>query len=295
MKILVTGSSGLVGSALCRYLATRGHQPVGMLRHQQDGQPFWQIEQKQWDFAGNEPFDAVVHLAGENIAEGRWNAAKKQRIIDSRVQSTHLLVEALTTLPVKPKVLISASAIGYYGNQGDITVDESAAPGNDFVSQVAIEWEQASQKATDDGIRLVNIRTGMVLSPEGGALKQMLLPFKLGLGGSIGSGQQYISWIDIADMVRAIEFLIENESAQGPVNLVSEHSVTNFEYTKALGKALKRPTIMPMPGFMARLLFGEMADELLLSSTRVKPKALSHLGFEFKYPQISQSLAHLLD
>jgi uncharacterized protein (TIGR01777 family) len=205
-----------------------------------------------------------------------------------------LLVEYIAKMAVKPKVFISGSAIGYYGNRANDVLDEHNGHGQDFVSEVAIKWEKASQGAEELGVRVVNIRTGMVLSPKGGALEKMLLPFKLGLGGIIGNGEQFVSWIGIDDMVKAINFLISHETVTGPVNLVSPNPVTNRQYTKALGKALGRPTIFPMPAFIARLAFGDMADELLLSSTRVIPSHLIKMGFEFSHEYIDDALKHLL-
>ncbi len=295
MKILITGASGLVGGALVEHLNKAGHNVGQLLRKQGNGtSPYWNIEKGEVDLGAFGEPDAIVHLAGENIAQGRWNDVKKQRILSSRVNSTRLVVDFISKMRIKPKVLISASAIGFYGNRAADVVDEQDNHGHDFVSEVAVKWEAASLPATEHGVRVVNIRTGMVLSPKGGALGKMLLPFKLGLGGLIGSGQQYISWISIIDMNRAIEFLLGHQSANGPVNLVSPNPVTNAQYTKALGSALKRPTIIPMPAFMARLAFGEMADELLLSSTRVMPSQLNKMAFNFEHETIDSALAAVL-
>jgi uncharacterized protein (TIGR01777 family) len=294
MKILITGSSGLVGSALIDHLANKGHQIGRLLRQANDDEPYWDIDKGHIDLVNFGEPDAIIHLAGENIAEGRWNMAKKQRILTSRVQSTQLLVDCVSKMQVKPKVFISGSAIGFYGNRGGEVMDEQSSHGHDFVSEVATKWEAASVGAQDYGVRVVNIRTGMVLSPKGGALGKMLLPFKMGLGGVIGNGRQYVSWINIDDMVRAIEFLLNHETVKGPVNLVSPIPVTNREYTKALGQVLSRPTIMAMPAFVARLAFGEMADELLLSSTRVMPVTLTKMGFSFNHESIENALSSLL-
>lgn len=294
MKILITGSSGLVGTALCDYLNCRGHDVVRLLRHRLENQPFWDISKGIVDLAECESVDAVVHLAGESIAEGRWNAQKKQRILQSRTRSTQLLVEHFAGMSRKPKVFISGSAIGFYGNRADETLDEQSHHGHDFVSEIATKWEAASAPATEQGIRVVNIRTGLVLSDKGGALGKMLLPFKLGLGGMIGDGRQWVSWIAINDMIRAIDFLLHHDTVSGPVNLVAPNPVTNGQYTKALGKTLGRPTLMTMPGFAARMAFGEMADELLLSSTKVLPSALIKMGFEFQYQTIDNALADIL-
>lgn len=295
MKILITGSSGLVGTALSKHLTAGGHR-IGRLLRQDNNRadPWWDINKQQIDLGDFGEPEAIVHLAGENIAEGRWNNDKKQRILASRVNSTRLLVDCVSKMSVKPKVMISASAIGFYGNRGADLMDEQDDHGHDFVSEVATKWEAASLPASDYDVRVVNIRTGMVLSPNGGALEKMLLPFKLGFGGIIGNGRQYVSWISIIDMVRAIGFLLSHETVIGPVNLVSPNPVTNREYTKALGQVLQRPTILPMPAFMAKLAFGEMADELLLSSTRVMPSHLIKMGFEFEHETIQTALAAVL-
>jgi uncharacterized protein (TIGR01777 family) len=295
MKILITGASGLIGTALQDHLSKEGHTVGQLLRNSVDrASPCWNIDKGEVDLGEFGEPEAIVHLAGENIATGRWNDAKKQRILSSRVNSTRLVVDCVSKMSIKPKVLISASAIGFYGDRGTDVVDEQDTHGQDFVSEVAIKWEAASLPAMDYGVRVVNIRTGMVLSPKGGALGKMLLPFKLGLGGLIGSGEQYVSWISMIDMTRAIDFLLSHETAVGPVNLVSPNPVTNTQYTKALGRALQRPTIIPMPAFMARLAFGEMADELLLSSTRVMPSHLTKMGFRFEHETIDSALAAVL-
>ena len=221
-----------------------------------------------------EGFDAVVHLAGENIAGGRWTEQRKARIRDSRVQGTRLLCEALAKLANKPKTLISASAIGYYGERGDEILDESSPPGSDmFLVEVCKEWEAATEAAVAAGIRVVNLRFGIILSPDGGALSMMLTPFKLGVGGVLGDGKQYMSWVALDDAVGTIEKSMADESINGPVNSVSPNPVTNHEFTKTLGKVLVRPTILPMPAFAARLAMGEMADELLLASAASCPRS----------------------
>jgi len=281
MKILISGSSGLVGSALRSSLEKDGHE-VGSLPRTYEA-PI--------DFSD---VDALVHLAGENIADGRWTAEKKRRIEDSRVIGTRQLAEQLARSTAKPSVFISASAIGFFGNRGAEVLDENSTAGNDFLAQVCRKWEEASAPAAEAGIRIVNIRTGIVLSTEGGALKKMLLPFKMGGGGILGTGQQYMSWISLIDEVKAIRFLLENERIHGAVNLVSPNPITNHEFTKTLGKALHRPTIVPMPGFAARLLFGEMADALLLGSTRVIPKKLVDAGYEFCHPDLDSALKDIL-
>jgi uncharacterized protein (TIGR01777 family) len=293
MKILITGSSGLIGSALIKQLRSRGHEIGRLLRTKTTEQPYWNIEHGEINLEHFPEPDVVIHLAGENLADGRWNDAKKQRILNSRVNGTRLLVEYFSKAEHKPDVFISGSAIGFYGNRSDTFLDEHSAPGDNFSAEICKQWEAASQPLKELGIRLVNIRTGVVLSPQGGALKKMLLPFRLGLGGILGDGQQYISWVCMDDMINMLEFVMLN-NVSGPVNMVAPEPVTNYQLTKTLGKVLHRPTIFPMPAFVARLLFGEMADELLLASTRVLPGKLTEAGFKFEFPQLDVALEHLL-
>ena len=233
-----------------------------------------------------ETVDTVVHLAGENIAAGRWTAALKDRIRRSRVEGTRSLVKSIAAVSRRPKTLVCASAIGFYGERGDTVLDEDAVAGKGFLADVCREWEQEAQAATELGLRVAIVRIGVVLSSKGGALAKMLLPFKLGAGGIIGSGKQYWSWIGLHDLVRIIAFCIERDSVQGPVNAVSPNSMTNYDFTKGMGRALHRPTLFPMPAFAAKLVLGEMANELLLASTRVTPKKLKEQGFEFHYPEL---------
>jgi len=296
MKILVTGSTGLVGGTLMPFLSTGGHQPIPLLRSGKEhtGAPHWDPAAGKIAGEALEGFDAVVHLAGENIASGRWSDEKKKKILDSRVAGTRLLCEALAKRKHKPKTLICASAIGYYGDRGPEVLDESAAPGTGFLADVCRQWEAAADAARAAGIRVVHLRIGVVLAGDGGALSAMLLPFKLGLGGVLGSGQQYMSWIAIDDVVGAILFALTHEELSGPVNAVSPSPVTNRDYTKTLGKVLSRPTILPVPGFAMHLGLGEMADELLLASTRVVPDVLQESGYEFRFPDLEPALRHLL-
>ena len=255
----------------------------------------WNPESGLLSFVACSGVDAVVHLAGENIASGRWNAAKKLRIRDSRVIGTHRLCKALASMPNPPRVLVCASAIGYYGERGDQRLVEIEPPGRGFLPEVCTQWERATQPAVDAGIRVVNLRIGVVLSPDGGALKQMLLPFQFGLGGKVGSGRQYWSWISLPDLVRSILFAVEEESLTGPVNAVAPDAVDNAEFTRVLGRVLRRPTLFPLPGFMARLVLGEMADELLLASIRVVPEQLRKHGFEFEHPDLETALRAVLN
>lgn len=282
MNILITGASGLVGGALRETLTSLGHTVYAMHRDPASDQPFhWWPPTGRIHFDPTIAIDGVIHLAGASIADGRWNARRKQLILRSRVQSTQLLASALAQMPVKPAVFISGSAIGYYGHTGDRWVDESSAPGDDFLAMVARQWEQAAEPAELAGIRTVLIRTGMVLSRQGGALQKMLPPFKLGLGGRIGSGNQFISWVRLQELCQMIAFIFEHSELSGPINLVSSPAVTNAEFSATLARALGRPALLPMPGWLARLLFGEVADLLLLSSTRVKPTRLQEAGYPF--------------
>jgi len=296
MKVLVSGASGLVGSALLPFLSAGGHSVARLVRTRppanQEGQVFWAPDSGSIDQAGLEGLDAVVHLAGENIASGRWTPELKRRILDSRVNGTRLLSEALAKCAQPPKVLVSASAIGYYGNRGDEVLTEESALGTGFLAEVCRDWEAAVEPATQKGIRTVLLRIGVVLSSTGGALKRMLLPFKLGLGGVVGDGKQYMSCIGLDDAIGAIHHTIVTDSLSGPVNVVSPQAVTNREYTQALGKVLGRPTIFPMPAFAARLAFGEMADELLLSSARVEARKLLESGYTFRSPTLESILRH---
>lgn len=296
MKVLVSGSTGLVGSALVPFLVSGGHEVVRLVR----GRPAPGVVAVPWDpqagtiaAAQLEGFDAVVHLAGENIA-GRWTTAKKARIRSSRVEGTRLLADALAGLKRPSRTLICASAIGYYGNRGDELLREDSPPGAGFLAEVCREWEGAARPAAEKGIRVVHLRIGVVLSPAGGALAQMLTPFKLGLGGRIGSGNQYMSWIAIDDLIGAFHHALITESLRGPVNAVAPRPMTNLEFTKTLGRVLGRPTLFPMPAFAARLAFGEMADELLLASARVEPTKLASSGYRFRAPELEGALRHLL-
>ncbi len=294
MHIAVTGSRGLVGSELVPFLTTGGHQVTRVVRGDAgEGELAWNPETGQFD-ADLEGIDAVVHLAGENIANRRWNAAQKKRIRDSRVDGTRVLCENLARMTTPPKVLVSASAIGYYGSRGDQLLDESSSAGSGFLAEVSQEWEAATQPAREAGIRVVNLRFGIILSPRGGALAKVLTPFKLGGGGIVGNGRQYWSWISIDDAVGAVHHAIMTDSLSGPVNAVAPNAVTNHEFTKTLGRVLSRPTLVPLPAFAARLALGEMANELLLASTRVEPKQLSDSAYEFRHCQLEDALRHLL-
>ena len=297
MKICVSGWTGLVGTAFCKAAKSAGHQIIPMIRSKSgagDGSVYWNHESGEIDSEALAEADAVVHLAAENIATGRWNAEKKKRIRDSRAKGTKLIASAMASLDGGPRTFVSASAIGYYGSRGDEVMTEDSSLGPGFLAEVCRDWEVASQPAMDAGIRTVNLRIGVVLSSEGGALQKMLLPFKLGVGGNIGDGKQYMSWIAIDDLAEAIRHVVESEDASGPINAVSPNPVTNAAFTKTLGKVLRRPTLLPMPAFAAKLALGEMAEELLLSSTRVQPTKLAESGFKFAYPELEMALNHEL-
>ena len=254
----------------------------------------WDPAAGQIDAAALEGVDAAVHLAGENIASGRWTSSKKRRILESRVQGTRTLCDGLARLTCPPKALICASAIGYYGSRGDEVLTEESGPGTGFLADVCRAWEAAAEPAEKRGIRVVRLRIGVILSPAGGALAKMLLPFKLGAGGKIGDGKQYMSWIALDDLVVAIHHALVTESLSGPVNGVSPYPVANADFTRTLGRVLARPTLFPMPAFAARLAFGEMAKETLLASTRVDPARLRASGYKFRHPELEGALRHLL-
>ena len=297
MKILVSGSTGFVGSALQTVLTARRHQVVALVRGvtETDGASVhWDPLTGSLDHKQLEGIDAVVHLAGENVAGGRWNPARKERIRASRVEGTRLLASKLGQLERPPAVAVCASAIGYYGSRADAVMTEESTPGSGFLAEVTQEWEKATEPMSDSGIRVVNMRIGVVLSPIGAALERMLLPFRLGLGGRVGNGHQYMSWITLEDVVDAISFALGNDSLHGPVNTVAPGSVTNRHFTRALGHAVRRPALLPLPAWFVRLAMGEMGEDLLLSSTRVEPVRLQHAGYEFHHPTIESALEHML-
>jgi uncharacterized protein (TIGR01777 family) len=297
MKILVSGSHGLVGTALASSLKLDGHDVFSLVRRapHSESEVEWYPERGSLALAGLEGMDAVVHLAGESIASSRWTDEKKRGIRDSRVKGTTVLSEALANLKQPPKTLISASAIGYYGDRGDLILTEDSAPGNDFLAAVCRDWEKATESAPKKGIRVVNARFGIILSADGGALAKMLTPFRLGLGGRVGSGKQWMSWIALDDVVGAIKFALTDDTLAGPVNFVAPNPVTNGEFTKTLGKVLSRPTLFPIPAFGVRLAFGEMADALLLASQRVEPARLKHAGYRFEFSDLESALRHALN
>lgn len=295
MQIAITGCSGLVGSALVEHLVNQGHTVHCIQRNKStDGLIFNpdRIENLNADGSG---VDAVIHLAGENISTGRWSAKKKKRIIRSRIQGTHEIASFFSTLPHPPKTMIFASAIGFYGDQGNANLTEKSAPGTSFLAEVCQQWEEAAGPAEEAGIRTIFTRFGMVLSPHGGALQKMLPAFKMGIGGKIGSGKQYMSWISIRDLACAMEHLLLHDELEGPFNFVAPAPVTNEEFTRTLGRSLQRHTPLPIPSFAIRLLFGEMGKELLLASSRVYPERLLESGFTFRYTALKDALTHCID
>ena len=298
MKVAVTGATGLVGSALVPFLLSGGHEVVPLRRASATGPggdtPSWDPETGTLAAAVADGLDAVVHLAGENVAGGRWTAARKARIRDSRVNGTRHLAEALAALAEPPRTLVVASAIGFYGDRGDDVLDETSAPGEGFLPEVCQAWEAAASPAREAGIRVVHLRIGIVLTPAGGALGQMLFPFRVGVGGVIGSGRQYMSWVALDDVLGGVLHALRTEDLAGAVNMVAPNPATNREFTKTLGRVLRRPTIFPLPAFGARLAFGEMADALLLASTRVEPARLRNAGFALGYPDLEGALRHVL-
>lgn len=292
-KVLISGSSGLVGSALVSALSASGYEITRLVRRAVGANAIQWSPAQPLSPPSVAGFDAVIHLAGESII-GRWTAAKKAAIRDSRIVGTRNLAIALASTQQPPRVLVSASAIGYYGHRGDKVLDETSLPGNGFLSDVCREWEAATEPAAQAGIRTVQMRIGVVLSSQGGALQKMLLPFRLGLGGNMGNGQQWWSWIDLEDLVGAAIHIMKSDSLQGAVNMVAPGPVRNAEFTKTLAKVLSRPAIFPMPAFAARLAFGQMADELLLASQRVEAARLLASGYRFLRPELRQSLKEIL-
>jgi uncharacterized protein (TIGR01777 family) len=293
MRVLMSGASGLLGSAIAQALEAKGVLVGRLVR---GGAPSsaahirWEPG-KPLDLIPG--FEAVIHLAGESVV-GRWTAAKKARIRDSRVLGTRTLAEAITRVEPKPRVFLAASAIGYYGDRGDEILREESAFGTGFLAEVCREWEAAAEPAVQAGVRVVHLRIGVVLSKQGGALGKMLLPFRLGLGGKLGSGRQWMSWIHVDDIVGAVQHALSNDAVRGPVNLVAPNPMTNAEFTAVLGKVLSRPAILPAPAFALRLALGEMADGALLASARVEPARLVASGYVFRFRELQAALENIL-
>ncbi len=294
MNVLISGATGLIGSALVPELEANGHT-VTRLSRSRSGANTVRWDPSAGTIEGDlEGTEAVVHLAGESIAQGRWSPDKKRRILDSRVQGTSLLAERISALSTPPKVMVSISAVGYYGDRGDEILTEESTPGEDFLARVCREWEATAEPARRAGIRVVHPRLGIVLSPQGGALGTTLPIFKLGGGGKIGSGRQWWSWVALDDVVGSIVHALTDETVEGPVNVGSPNPMTNAEYTKVLGKVLGRPTVLPLPAPAARIMLGEVADALLLASQRMRPAKLEATGYPFRYPRLEGALRHLL-
>jgi uncharacterized protein (TIGR01777 family) len=295
LRVAVSGASGLIGTALSVALERDGHAVLPLVRARTagPGEIAWEPEAGRIDAAALEGLDAVVHLAGENVAQ-RWTSRVRERILQSRVRGTRLLADTLASLRRPPEVLVSASAVGYYGDRGDELLDESSTPGNDFLAGVAEAWEGAAKPAAEAGIRVAHPRFGVVLSPAGGALKRMLPAFRLGAGGRVGSGRQWMSWIALDDAVDALRFVIDTPGLAGPIDFTAPEPVTNEEFTRVLSRVLGRPAFLEIPAVALRLLFGEMADRTLLASQRARPTRLLGAGFSFRHPSLEDALTALL-
>ncbi len=297
MKILVTGSTGLIGGALLPQLRAHDHSVVDLKRAEviAPGSGSWNPATGEIDPATLLGAQAVVHLAGANIGDKRWTKARKDLLYSSRVGPTQALCETLAGTPTPPDVFVVASAIGIYGDRDDEWLDEASAPGQGFLAELVKDWESATAPAQEKGIRVVNLRFGIILTPKGGALKRMLLPFKLGLGSVMGSGRQYWSWVGIDDVIGVIEHAISNPALSGPVNVVAPNPVSNREFTRTLARILNRPAIFPVPAFVLRVVLGEMAEELLLYSAHVRPAKLTASGYQFEGTDLGTTLRHLLN
>ncbi len=297
MKIAVTGASGLVGQTLVPFLEAGGHEVLRLVRTSPSSaaEVAWDPEQGAIDAARLDGVAAVVHLAGENLAQGRWTEAKKARLRSSRIDATRLLARALVGLARKPAVLVSASAVGYYGDRGADWLDETSPPGSDFLARLCVEWEEATEDVARAGVRVVRLRSGLVLSPRGGALAKMLPLFRAGLGGMLGPGTQYVSWIAIHDLVAVIASALSTPGLEGPLNATSPSPATNRELAETLGRLLRRPTFARVPAFALRLGIGELADATLLAGQRVRPATLLATGFPFGSPTLSEALRHVLE
>ena len=294
-NILITGASGMIGSALVEYLSNFGFTVHQLSRDATDVPFYFEANRNRVHLDPSIPLLAVINLAGPSIADKRWSVVRKREILDSRQQLTHALATALSQSDDKPLSFLSASAIGYYGATYESNFNESSPVGNDFLAEVAQAWEEATGPAEEAGINTIHLRLGIVLSPRGGVLKKLLLPFKMGLGGPIGSGQQYMSWISIVDVMQIIHKLILDNPTSGPINLVAEQPISNLDFSAQLGKSLHRPNFIPLPGVMVKLLFGEMGEALLLGSSKVTSEKLAELGIQLEYPTLRSALMALLN
>jgi len=293
MKILISGATGFIGSRLAALLQTSGHSVTRLVRSSSDIGLLWDPYKNEVDISRMEGYDAFVHLSGESI-NGRWTRSKKKKILNSRVISTKFLSECISKLQNPPKAFICSSAIGYYGNRGDEELTESSSAGTGFLAEVCKAWEAETKSIEVKGLRVVNIRTGLILSPDGGALEKLLLPFKLGVGGQIGSGSQWWSWITLIDLLRIYQYSIENNGVKGIINAVSPNPERNSTFVKTLAKVLHRPAIFPLPGFVVKLIFGEMGQELLLDGQKVIPSKLSESGYKFQQSELESALRSML-
>jgi len=294
LRVAITGASGLLGSTLVTHLRGEGHRAISLVRRTPGVDEVRWDPTGAWDASPLEGVDAVVHLAGEGIAEGRWTTQRKAAIASSRIGGTRALVTALAKLRTPPRVLVSASAMGIYGDRGEIALDESTSPGNDWLSEVATGWEVEALAAKSFGARVVLTRFGLLLSPDGGALAKMLLPFRMGVGGHLGSGHQWMSWITLRDTARVIAAALTDDRYAGPINVCTPTPVTNREFTRILGRVLRRPTLFPVPALALKALFGEMAEATILASQRMTPARLHSLGFRWEDPDLEGALRTLL-
>jgi len=295
LHVAVSGASGLIGTMLGRTLSSRGHRVTALVRREpKPGEIRWDPAGTGLDPEALRGVEAVVHLAGENIAGGRWTAARKQLLLESRRTGTRLLAEAVARATNGPRVMLSASAIGYYGDRGDEPLTETSPPGVGFLPEVAVAWEKGLEPAKAAGVRTVSLRTGLLLTPDGGLLQRMLPPFRLGVGGPLGSGRQWMSWIAAEDLMAMFLHALGRDDIRGPVNAVAPEPVRNADFTRTIGRVLHRPAVIPVPAFLLRLAFGEMADGAILASARVVPAVLRASGFQFKYPKLEGALLHLL-
>jgi hypothetical protein len=303
MRILVSGSSGFLGTAIVDSLAEQKHQVVRIVRPgtaAKNGGPdcaqevTWDPVAGQFGTAAAEEADALIHLAGASIADGRWNASRKKVIRTSRIDATRHLIGALSKLQTPPRIIVAASAVGYYGNRGDETLTEQSAPGNDFLAETCREWEAETARGAEFGARVVSLRFGIILAAHGGALPKMALPFKLGAGGRLGNGRQWMSWLTLAEVVNMVHFALADSQLAGPVNAITPNPVRNGEFTTVLAKTLHRPAVFPAPAFALRLALGEMADGLLLASQRVIPSKLTNASYQFQQADLAGALANVL-
>jgi uncharacterized protein len=298
MRILISGASGLIGTAAGRALRADGHTVAHFVRPGGNflpGDVRWDPAAGAVELSAMEGADVMIHLGGASIGQGHWTQERKNILRASRIESTRLLVDAIAKLRQKPRALLTASAIGYYGNRRDDVLTELSSNGSDFLAQLTRDWEAESWRADSLGVRTVLLRFGVILSTRGGALPRMLLPFRLGLGGRLGSGKQWMSWVALADVVEVVRATVADERFHGPINVVAPNPVRNSEFTRVLARALRRPALFPAPAFMLRLALGEMADELLLTSQRVEPQRLTQSGFRFRFPELQSALDSALE